>query len=54
LFGDSLTMELLHCSIQFCWYFLSFTFKYFSYTIYVKHTHSPLFPQCEIQTSHLY
>jgi hypothetical protein len=45
---------LLYCSIQFCWFFLSFTFKYFSCKIYIKHTHSQLFPLREIQTLHSY
>jgi hypothetical protein len=42
-------MKLLYCSIQFCWHFLSFTFKHISCTVYFKHTQSPLLPQCEIQ-----
>ena len=51
LFGDSLTIQLLYLSIQFCWYTLSFTFKYFSCAIYFKHTHSNLLPQSETQNS---
>lgn len=54
LFGDSLTIQLLYRSIQFCRHFLSFTFRYFSCKIYFKHTHSNLLPQCQIQTSHSY
>jgi len=54
LLGDSLTIQLLYRSIQFCRHFLSFTFRYFSCTIYFKHTHSHLLPQCEIQTSNSY